>query len=326
MPTLTYSQLRNACSPSGSSALTSLTELTPAGGPHAGIAPARYVDGNKPTFAYECRFVDGQPVTTAVVDSKQSQLNRIEAAILQDIRNDHPILSRVPRIQVAYLGGDALYTDLELPHRAFDGHIRAGTIGGQSVTRDPVYRAARDASPANVRALLDLSPGSVVFGSWDSTRRTRQGRYRSALVGEIIGVLANQRDGSNDTPRRGGARVDPVGMSVQLGGTELLAVMADQKDELSPKLVDKIEKAAQRRGEKGNSGSVFGLGGIPPTLDNLGVVTCSRIIRTHVLSFSALRQLRFGSNPAGDVACRALLAAYALAGLARSDSDPDFSA
>lgn len=321
MPTLNYSQLHDACSPGGSSAFISVTELAPAGGPHAGVAPARYVDGTKPTFAYETRFVDGQPVTAAILDSKQSQANRIEAAILNDIRSGHPIIGRVPRIQVAYLGGEAVFTDLELPHRAFDGHIRAGTIGGQPVTANPTFRSARDASPANARALLEISPGSLVFGSWDSTRKTRQGRYRSALVGEIIGVLANQEAGASNSPRRGGARVDPVGMSVQLGGDDLLAVMTDQSDELSPKLIDKIEKAAKRRGEKGNSGSVLGLGGIPPTLENLGVVACSRIIRTHVLSFAALRQLRFDSQSLGDVACRALLAAYALAGLARSDSE-----
>ena len=40
VPTLTYSQLRFACSPGGSSALTSVTELAPAGGPHAGVAPS----------------------------------------------------------------------------------------------------------------------------------------------------------------------------------------------------------------------------------------------------------------------------------------------
>jgi CRISPR-associated protein Csb1 len=321
MPTFTYPQLRSACSPAGPSALTSVTELAPAGGPHAGVAPARYVDGNTPTFAYESRFVDGRAVTTVILDSKQSQGNRIEAALFQDIRNEHPILGRVPRMQVSYLGGEVLYTDLELPHRAFDGHIRAGTVGGESVTANPSYRAARDASPAKARALLELSPGSLVFGSWDSTRKTRQGRYRSALVGEIIGVIANQEQGAHTAPRRGGARVDPVGMSVQLSGDDLLAVMSDQRDELSPKLIDKIEKAAKRRGERGNSGSVLGLGGIPPTLDNLGVVACSRIIRTHVLSFAALRQLRFGSDSGGDVACRALLAAYGLAGLARSDSE-----
>lgn len=320
MPTmLTYAQLQGACSPGGSTALTSVTELAPAGGPHAGVAPARYVDGTKATFAYETRFVDGQAVTTAILDSKQSQGNRIEAAILHDIRNGHPILGRVPRIQVSYLGGEALYTDLELPHRAFDGHIRAGTIDGQPVTAVPAYRAARDASPVNARALLDMSPGSLIFGAWDSTRKTRQGRYRSALVGEIIGVLADQN--SVDLPRRGGARVDPVGMSVQLKGEDMLAIMNAQRDELSPKLIKKIEDTARRRGEGANSGSTLGFGGIPPTLENLGIVACSRIIRTHVLSFAALRQLRFGGDTQGDIACRALLAAYALAGLARSDAE-----
>jgi len=40
-----------------------------------------------------------------------------------------------------------------------------------------------------------------------------------------------------------------------------------------------------------------------------------------VLSFAALRQLRFGAGPDGDAAARALLAAYALAGLARSEAE-----
>jgi len=323
MATLTYALLRSACSPGGSSALTSVTELTPAGGSHCGVAPARYVDGKTATFAYETRFVDGQPVTAVLLDSKQSQGNRVEAAVLQEVRDGHPLLSRVPRMQVSYRDGGVICTDLELPHRAFDGHFRAGTVGGKPATADRTYRAARDSTPANARPLLELSPGSLVLGAWDSTRKTRQGRYRSALVGEIIGVLADQNRETRLEPRKGGARVDPVGMSVQLVGGDLLAVMAGQQDELSPKLIDKIEAAAKRRGDRGNSGSVLGLGGIPPALNGtLGVVACSRIIRTHVLSFAALRQLRFGAGDRqGDIACRALLAAYALAGLARSDSE-----
>lgn len=318
---LSYTQLRDACSPGGSTALTSVTELAPAGGPHSGVAPARYVDGNTPAYAYETRFVDGKAARTVVIDQKQSQLNRIEAAILLGIHSRHPLLSRVPRIQVSYDGGQAVFTDLELPHRAFDGHIRAGTTpDGQRVTEHPTYRAARDASPGNARALLELSPGSLVFGAWDSTRKARQSRYRSALVGEIIGVLADQI-GEGGPPRRGGARIDPVGMSVQLSGDQMLAIMSDQRDELSTKLIDKIETAARRRGEKGNSGSVLGLGGIPPVLQTLGVISCARITRTHVLSFAALRQLRFGADAQGDTACRALLASYALAGLARADAE-----
>ena len=66
----------------------------------------------------------------------------------------------------------------------------------------------------------------------------------------------------------------------------------------------------------------MGLGGIPPSLEQLGGVTCQAIIRSHVLSFAALRALRFDPpTPEGDVACRALLAALALNGLARSDAE-----
>jgi CRISPR-associated protein Csb1 len=67
--------------------------------------------------------------------------------------------------------------------------------------------------------------------------------------------------------------------------------------------------------------SELGLGGIPPNLETLGGVACRRIVRSHVLSFAALRQIRFGAGPEGDAACRALLAALALNGLARSDAE-----
>jgi len=142
---LTYDQIKTACAAGGSTALVSVTELAPAGGPHAGVAPARYVKGDNAVFAYETRFVNGEAVTVAILDSKQSQLNRIEAATLQDIRDGHEVLSKTPRISVSYRGGAVSFTDLELPHRAFDGHIRAGTVDGQPVTAHPSYRAARDA-------------------------------------------------------------------------------------------------------------------------------------------------------------------------------------
>src|SRR2546429_7795431 len=94
--------------------------------------------------------------------------------------------------------------DLTLPHRVFDGHIRAGTVDGQPVTQRDAYRAMRNASPANARTLLDASPVSLIFGSWDSSRSARQGRWRSALTGEIVGLCAGDR------PRaKGGARVAP---------------------------------------------------------------------------------------------------------------------
>jgi len=215
---------------------------------------------------------------------------------------------------------DADLMCLQLPHRVFDGHIRAGTINGQPTTSVDEYRRIRDANPANVRPILEASPHSLVFGSWDSTRRSHQGRYRSALVGEVIGVLADQGPGADEVPAAGGARSDSYAPSVQLSADDMATLLDAQADELSVRNVEGIRKEMLKR--KPVSGSALGLGSVPPSLSQLGVVACSRIIRSHLLSFSTLRALRFSAGPDGDAACRTLLAAFALAGLARVMADP----
>jgi CRISPR-associated protein Csb1 len=271
----------------------------------------------KGTYAYERRYLDGEARTAVLIDSKQNQLNRCEVALAQAVTDGHPVLSRMPRVVVSY-DRDGLveeYSDLTLPHRVFDGHIRAGTADGQPVTQLAAYRAIRNASPANARALLDASPVSLIFGCWDASRSARQGRWRSPLTGEIVGFCADDRPAS-----KGGARVDPVGMQVQLGEADLKALADRQRSELSAKNYKKTMDAAASAKAKGKpvSASGLGLGGIPPSLEALAGVACQPIIRSHVLSFATLRQIRFGAGPDGDAACRALLAALALNALARS--------
>lgn len=326
MASITWDLLRNAMVAGGPSALVSTTELAPAGGPQASVAPARYVSArpgsDTATYAYELRFIDDEPRHVVILDSKQSQLNRAEAALQQAVWDGVQPLARMPQVRVTYSrdGVDEVYTDLTLPHRAYDGHVRAGTVDGVPVTQTETYRAARDATPANARALLEFSPITLVYGGWDATRRSRQGRWRSALVGEIVGVVAEEATDQRHQPLRGGARVDPVAMQVQLAGEAMIALAMAQEDELSPVLYKKIIGAAKKSADP-TSASTLGLGGIPPTLNQLAGVACSRIIRTHVLSLATLRQLRFGAGPDGDAACRALLAALALDGLARSDAE-----
>lgn len=322
MSAISYDLLARACVPGGASCLTSVTELEPAAGPHASVAPAKFASPDsrdkKGAYAYEHRYLGGEARTAVLIDSKQSQLNRCEAALSQAVTDGHPVLSRMPRVVVSY-DRDGLaeeYSDLTLPHRIFDGHIRAGTVDGQPVTQLDAYRVMRNASPANARALLDASPVSLIFGSWDSSRSARQGRWRSALTGEILGFCADDRPAS-----KGGARVDPVGMQIQLGEVALKALADRQRSELSAKnYKGTIGAAAKAKGEP-VSASMLGLGGIPPSLDALAGVACRPIIRSHVLSFAALRQIRFGAGPEGDAACRALLAALALNALARSDAE-----
>ncbi|MGH9102382.1 MAG: type I-G CRISPR-associated RAMP protein Csb1/Cas7g [Acidimicrobiales bacterium] len=325
MPTLTYDEVLDACHAGGPSCLTSRTELAPAAGPQASVAPAKFAPaqetgkGRAGVYAYEYRFIDGVRREVVLLDSKQSQLNRAEAALMSAITDGNPLLTRIPRIEVVYDrdGGQDRYSDLELPHRAFDGHIRAGTVNSQPATDLPAYRALRDATPSNARPLLEASPATIVFGGWDASRSTRQGRWRSLLVGEVIGVCA---DGG--TPAlKGGARVDPVGMQVKLSGDALSAIALAQRGELSAKTYDKVLKEAKGAKNDLASASTLGLGGIPPSLGTLAGVACERIVRSHVLSFAALRQVRFGAEAAGDAACRALLAALALDALARADSE-----
>lgn len=317
--TLTYEDLLAACRAGGASVLTSVTELRPAVGEHGAVAPARYISGRVAAYAFETRYVDGQAVRVVLIDGKASSLNRMEDGLLAGIREGASVLRRLPRIEVTY--ESSTVSDLELPHRAFDGHVRAGTIEGSATTQVPAYRALRDCTPANARALLETSPVSIVFGAWDSSRRSNQVRFPSAIRGEIIGVLADQTPGA-EVSKRGGARKDDLTPSVQLVPTELKALVDAQRDELSPKLTEKIDGAIAKA-KKGArlSGSPLGLGAIPPTLETLGLVSCRRIIRSHVLSFATLRQLRFGGTPEGDASCRALLAALALDGMARADAE-----
>ncbi|MDO5065997.1 MAG: type I-U CRISPR-associated protein Cas7 [Propionibacteriaceae bacterium] len=313
-----------ACSPGGANSLRILTELAPAGGESAGVAPARFLDGNNPTYAYERRFVDGEPQHVVLLDGKASSQNRIEEQVSVAIADDHPVLSRTPRIEVTYPTLGTL-SDLNLPHRAFDGHIRLGTIDGVPAVKHPDYVALRNSTPTNARALLETSPASIALGAWDSTRKSHQSRFRSPITGEIIGVLADQGPDATRNPRRGGARVDSASPSVRLTGNEMKEILNNIKDDLSPKKVDELEKEASSAKNKPISGSHLGIGSIPPALNTLGLVSCRRIIRQQVLSFAALRQLRFGTDHKdvlkANVACRVLLAAWILNGVARSNSE-----
>ena len=317
MSTITLQHLLDACSPGGASVLTSVTPLEPAAGPHASVAPAKFVSGSKSVFAYERRFWNGEAVTAVLIDSKQSQNNRLEAAVSAAIADEDPVLARTPRIELRFEDGQ-VYSDLDLPHRAFDGQIRAGTINGEPVTSVEEYRKLRDATVNHARPVLERSPMTLLLGGWDASRKIHQGRYRSILVGEIIGILADQDGGAEaNQSKRGGARIDPLGARIQLDRAGRKAIADAQKEELSKKTYDnsigKNEKEGLAR---------LGIGAIPPSLEQLGGVTCQAIIRSHVLSFAALRALRFDSpTPEGDIACRALMAALALNGLARSDAE-----
>lgn len=335
----------------GGSVITSITELEPAAGPHASVAPAKYIEGtgkaSKSVFAYETRYivenpedqdepkkkedsktakkaVQGKPQTVVLIDSKQSELNRAEAAIEQGRQYGNEAVVKIPRAVVTYKteNGPVEYTDMELSHRVFDGHFRAGRIDDKPITENDQYRALRNCTPADMSALLNTAPAALLFGAWDSTRKSNQVRLRSALVGEIIGILADQDpDAETRQARRGGSRIDAVAASVKLGAKELKSLVDDQAAELSKSNLDDRAKEIKDAQKKEVSASGLGLGNIPPTLKETGAVACRRIVRSWVLSLATLRQLRFGQDEAKNVAARALLAALGLNAIARAERE-----
>ena len=161
----------------GGSVITSITELEPAAGPHASVAPAKFVDDKKSVFAYETRYiveevqnpeesedaekvVKGKSQKVVLIDSKQSELNRAEAAIEQGRQYGDEAAVKIPRAVVTYKteNGPVEYTDMELSHRIFDGHFRAGYVDGKSITENDQYRALRNSTPADMSALLNTAP------------------------------------------------------------------------------------------------------------------------------------------------------------------------
>ena len=336
----------------GGSVITSITEQEPAAGPHAAVAPPKFVDGkgndSKSVFAFEIRYiveksedqdelekeeesktaekvVKGKPQKVVLIDSKQSELNRAEAAIEQGRQYGDEAVVKIPRGVVTYQtdNGPVEYSDMELSHRIFDGHFRAGTIDGKPITENDQYRALRNCTPADMSALLNTAPAALLFGAWDSTRKSNQVRLRSALVGEIIGVLADQkRTGEEQQARRSGARVDAVAASVKLGAKELSSLVDDQEAELSAKNIAARRKEVKTaKADARISASTLGLGSIPPSVEEIGGVACRRIIRSWVLSLASLRQLRFGQDENKNVAARALLAALGLNAIARAERE-----
>ena len=107
---LTYDSLVAACTSGGAGVLTMRTELAPAAGQEAGIAPARYLRGSNAAYAFETRFATdpetgrSEAVKTVVIDSKGSSLNRVEQELSLAIRDNDPLISLTPRIQVTYAG------------------------------------------------------------------------------------------------------------------------------------------------------------------------------------------------------------------------------
>ena len=301
-------------------ALRCVTDYQPAGGPGDKVFPPTYEGGK---YATEQRIdpATGEERQCVLLDSVQSQANRMELALLEAHRANRvalPLL--VTRFDQDELPRKFAVTSLEAPHRVADALFRDSLLDGVIFRKSDTGRVLDTADIRNATGLFGLCPTALVFGLWDSTGPLGGlgAKFQRALVSEIIGydAVAGVKTSS---------RVDPA--RIMLGAGPLYRRESRQEDAPDWTLDEGPTKLGSGRSPTGRP-SEANHGNVTPGISD-GGFTISRARHTTTLSLAVLRRLRFPLDGASDsehevdLAARSALAALGLAAgtLARNDVD-----
>jgi len=287
--------------------------LQPAGGAGDKVFPPTYAGA---VYAVEQRRLPGRNelVTCVLLDSVQSQANRMELA-LQEAVDSGAI--KMPIIAVDFsahgpsgdldadkeagrlLDSIGRVTSLQAPHRLADAILRDSELNGVPFRKTESGKALNRASAFAATPIYQLCPTALVFGMWDSTgpKGGLGAKFERALVSEVIGFGA----AISEIHKSRGVRRDPLEAS--------RAVPIVKNEDGSWRVVDDPKKKGVVRPSEINHGSV------PFESDNAGV-TVEFAEQITTLSLIALRRLRFPidgkANTKADAAGQAVLAALGL--------------
>jgi len=157
--------------PEGPVAIVINERLRPVGGKDSVVFPPTYADlGGKGISGYGIDKL-GDEHNRCVLDSVQSQANRIEPAFLEA-----PYAALVPQIVVK--AGDVSFNVLEMAHRLADASVRFSSLDDRIDIAFKTQANARNATP-----IAKLSPLSLILGVWDS--RGTQIKLQRALGSTI---------------------------------------------------------------------------------------------------------------------------------------------
>ncbi|HMN44170.1 MAG TPA: type I-U CRISPR-associated RAMP protein Csb1/Cas7u [Povalibacter sp.] len=312
-------------------AIRGVATLEPAGGPGDKIFPPTHAvdDKNKKPgakYAFETRRINRQDTTCVLIDSVQSQANRMEDA-LQALWDEKKIALPVVSVDFKNVAPEVgRVTSLTAPHRIADALLRDSLLGNVLFRLSDMGKSLTDTSPKDATALFKVCPTGLVFGLWDSTgpKGGLGAKFQRALVSEIVGI--NAVLGSKTE-----SRIDP--MNILKKAADIYEAEGDERwtigiesDQGTITAADGLpalrnpEKPA-RFGKEGKPSEV-NHGNVTPSIDSIGGgVTIDEAKHTVVLSLAALRRLGFasGANEARTV----LVALGLLAVLAAEDRGHD---
>lgn len=309
---LTLDQLKKSVAEHA--AIRRLQKLQPVGGVGDKVFPPTYPGerNNAPArHVFETRRIDGKDVRCVLIDSVQSQANRLEEALLAAMRRDKITIPHIVvdfTTQQAGNGSDVTdlgkITSLDAPHRVFDAIIRdskfegkSGTDEGTKFTDTEHYKKLLRAKPTNASEVFKLCPSSLIFGVWNSTGEGGGlgAKFTRAVVSEIVGMGATEG-------QKGAIRIDPLGIraTVKVVGGPL---------DWTP--------ANGTKGEKSVKPSEINHSNIVSNLVE-GGVTFDYALHTAVISCAGLRRLKFPETR-DETAGRAVLGALGLVALTEQD-------
>lgn len=316
MEAITYETLREFVASDGVG-VRSRTVLEPLGGPGDKVFPPTYgVDkGAETKYAVEVRRVGGEDVDSVLLDSVASQANRFELALLEAVRRSELCL---PLISVDFRQHEGvrdldLLSCLETPHRVYDAVLRDSLLGDKLFRLSDVGRAITEATTKNAAALFYYSPTTLLLGGWDSTgpKGGRGSKFERVMTSEVVGIGISRGV-------KTGSRIDPLAIEKGAGP------VYDSAD--GSWTFDEAEAVKNDKGKtEPKDPSHINHGNIPPLIDpQSGGVTADEIVAVTVLSFAALRRLRFPLDHLGsafdtavrrdvEAAARSALAALGLA-------------
>ncbi|MDR7464963.1 MAG: type I-U CRISPR-associated RAMP protein Csb1/Cas7u, partial [Armatimonadota bacterium] len=182
MTELSYDQVYRAVSGSAA-AFRCRRRLQPAGGPGEKVFPPTFAGA---VYAIEQRRVPGRdgPVACVLLDSVQSQANRMELALQEAVDTGRV---KIPLVVVDFTEYDPTgdleadkragrlidrvgkITSLQVPHRLADAILRYSELNGVPFRKSDKGRALNMVGPTNATPLFELCPTALLFGMWDST-------------------------------------------------------------------------------------------------------------------------------------------------------------
>ncbi len=197
--------------------------LQPAGGEGDKVFPPTYSGA---VYATEKRRLPGrdEPVNCVLLDSVQSQANRMEEALQQAVDGGRV---KLPVIEVnfePYFPGDGQDEEMQLldpvgkvsslqaPHRIADAILRDSLLDGTPFRQSDIGREVDRVSPQNATPLFELCPTALLFGMWDSTgpKGGLGAKFERAMVSEIVGIDAVYGVKTS-------SRIDPLGIQKNAG-------------------------------------------------------------------------------------------------------------